>query len=515
MFRDNKKMFWLAAAGIALLFAVTRLWMLADIPRGLHVDEAGMAYDAYCLANFGTDRYLKHFPVYLINYGDGQSAMYAYLAAICVKLMGFSVFAVRLPGVIVNGIAVLFGSLLVKEAYGRRAALTAAGLLTVCPYFIMASRFGLDCNLFLGFFTLSVYWLWKAVKVRRCRLFAAAGCFFGLTLYTYSLSWITLPVFLLFVLICLIRSRSIIWKQFWAFCIPLGLLASPLLLFLAVNMLGRGEISTPFFTIPKLFAYRGAEISLANLKNGLQMLKSILFFGPLEYNAFPEFGTLYYISVPLVIAGACLCGRSALRAVRDRKITIDTFVFIMFFSVLCCGLVTADARVVNKSNAVFFSLVFFIVLSLRWLYRRYRKSIAAAGICYLVFFVCFSGYYYFRYPADRYPQEYFNDTVMKVVAHVSEEYPDRTVYLDTGGVMQADIYLLLQNQTSPYVFMREAESGQPRNYDGYCTFFPEETDRSGVYIINTNEEMADKLVDNGFTEEEYCGYRLYTADGIR
>ena len=127
-------------------------------------------------------------------------------------------------------------------------------------------------------------------------------------LYTYSLSWITLPVFLLFVLICLIRSRSIIWKQFWAFCIPLGLLASPLLLFLAVNMLGRGEISTPFFTIPKLFAYRGAEISLANLKNGLQMLKSILFFGPLEYNAFPEFGTLYYISVPLVIAGACLCG---------------------------------------------------------------------------------------------------------------------------------------------------------------------------------------------------------------
>ena len=104
---------------------------------------------------------------------------------------------------------------------------------------------------------------------------------------------------------------------------------------------------------------------------------------------------------------------------------------------------------------------------------------------------------------------------MKVVAHVSEEYPDRTVYMDTGGVMQADIYLLLQNRTSPYVFMREAESGQPRNYDGYCTFFPEETDRSGVYIINTNEEMADKLVDNGFTEEEYCGYRLYTVDGIR
>lgn len=103
---------------------------------------------------------------------------------------------------------------------------------------------------------------------------------------------------------------------------------------------------------------------------------------------------------------------------------------------LCCGLVTADARVVNKSNAVFFSLVFFIVLFLRWLYRRYRKSIAAAGICYLVLFVCFSGYYYFRYPADRYPQEYFNDTVMKVVAHVSEEYPDRTVYLDTGGVMR-------------------------------------------------------------------------------
>ena len=47
-----------------------RLLFLNEVPFGLHVDEAGMAYDAFSFANWGVDRYLNSYPVYLINYGD-------------------------------------------------------------------------------------------------------------------------------------------------------------------------------------------------------------------------------------------------------------------------------------------------------------------------------------------------------------------------------------------------------------------------------------------------------------
>ena len=70
---------------ILVCFAVfTRLYKIEELLNGLHVDEVGMGYDAFCIANYGVDRYLHHFPVYMINFGGGQSALYTYLAAIMV-----------------------------------------------------------------------------------------------------------------------------------------------------------------------------------------------------------------------------------------------------------------------------------------------------------------------------------------------------------------------------------------------------------------------------------------------
>ena len=53
---------------IIIIFTVfIHCFKIGSIPYGIDVDEMGMGYDAWCLANFGTDRYLNSFPVYLIN----------------------------------------------------------------------------------------------------------------------------------------------------------------------------------------------------------------------------------------------------------------------------------------------------------------------------------------------------------------------------------------------------------------------------------------------------------------
>lgn len=500
---------WIGWGVIVALFLFTRFFRLDSIPAGLHVDEVGMAYDAYSLANFGTDRYLNPFPVYLINYGDGQSALYAYLAALCIKVFGATTFAIRLPAVLSGGLVLIFGTLLIKEASGKKDALLYAFLVTVCPYFIMASRFGLDCNLFLGFFTMSLYWLWRAAKKGRLIGFLGAGLSFGVTLYTYSLSWLTLPLFLGLTFLFMLRCGKIRFREAFVFALPLGILAIPLLLFLVINMGRLGEIRTGLFTIPKLFAFRGGEFSLSNIKNGWQMLRSVLTYGPLSYNAFPRFGTLYYVSLPFIAIGFVLAFRQAWHEWREKRWSLNMLTVLMFVSVLGCGLLTADTRVINKSNAVFFSLVYFLAFGLRVVIRKWRSLAFGTVVVYSCLLVLFVQFYFFSYEQQIYPQEYFDDHMSKLVAYLEETCPERTKYIDTTGMMQGDMYILWETKTSPEVFMREAETGQPRNYDGYCTFYPDEVDIDGIYVVKTKEEVIPVLEEKGFTMKEYEGYRIY------
>jgi len=142
---------------ILLIAVLTRILFLEDVLQGLHIDEAGMAYDAFCLANYGCDRFLNKWPVYLINYQSGQSALYAYCSALLMKIIGINYYAIRLPAAISGIATVICGTLLVRDALGKKWSLLAMLLLAICPYFIMASRFGFDCNLMLGCTTLSLY----------------------------------------------------------------------------------------------------------------------------------------------------------------------------------------------------------------------------------------------------------------------------------------------------------------------------------------------------------------------
>ena len=110
---ENKtKIFFTIILVIAIFI---RIYRVQQIPHGLNVDEAGMAYDAYCLANYGTDRYLNHLPVYLINFGGGQSVLYAYITSILIRIMGCSIFTIRLPAIILGILAIIASYFMVKD----------------------------------------------------------------------------------------------------------------------------------------------------------------------------------------------------------------------------------------------------------------------------------------------------------------------------------------------------------------------------------------------------------------
>lgn len=103
---------------ILLVAMFTRLYRITEVPHGINVDEAGIAYDAYCLASNGTDRFLSKFPVYMINFGCGQSALYTYIDSIFIKMLGLNLFAIRLPAALLGIIAIVLSYFIAKKERG-------------------------------------------------------------------------------------------------------------------------------------------------------------------------------------------------------------------------------------------------------------------------------------------------------------------------------------------------------------------------------------------------------------
>lgn len=207
----RKQIIVLVLWGILLVgFGLTRLILLMELPAGYHIDEAGMAYDAWCLAQYGVDRYLKSWPAYLTNFGGGQSSLYAFLCAFLFKIFGWHTFLVRVPAVLFSMLNVIFGFKIARKIYSRDSYLPYAvgALLVICPYFILAGRFGLDCNLMLGMSTVFLYFFLKALENGMYKSYLVAGIMGGLVLYTYALTYIILPLFLVMSLLYCVRVKK-------------------------------------------------------------------------------------------------------------------------------------------------------------------------------------------------------------------------------------------------------------------------------------------------------------------
>ena len=118
---------------ILCLFSFLLFYRVNKIPIPYHVDEAGMVYDAGSLAAHGTDRWGYHFPIYLINYGGGQSALYMYLAAAAISMFGDNVVTVRLPAIMCSLLSAAVFGLLVHRESGRFASLISLGVFCLLP----------------------------------------------------------------------------------------------------------------------------------------------------------------------------------------------------------------------------------------------------------------------------------------------------------------------------------------------------------------------------------------------
>ena len=424
---------------ILFLCIVLRVYKLYDVPQGIHIDEAGMFVDAISLAETGMDRHGVRFPIYLENFGQGQSIMYAYLLIPFIKIFGNSIILIRIPSLFFGVLTVIFGYFIAKEVYDEKKSLLFMFLLAICPYFIQSSRIGLDCNLFLSFLVIGLFFYIRAIKNSNNCLFCLSGFIFGLSLYTYALSYIVIPVFMLCSLFFLLKNRFISFKNVFVVLIPILILAIPLLLFLLVNFGFMDEFSFIIFSIKRISIFRTSELGIMNVLDNLFAILELLSYDFYDYNALKLFGTVYYSLIPFFVYGLIVL-------IKHRENIVDKLVFLLFICCYFCLLFIQDINI-NKSNYIFFSIIYIVFVG--FINFSFKK------VKYIVLIVSFLLFVFVYYGNDRLDRFYFDNELFLMVGENYDMLKNKKVSIISSNnqpKIYFDLGLRLINSNGKIIF---------------------------------------------------------------
>lgn len=451
---------------------ILRLYHLKTNPAGINCDEAGTAYDAYCLGEYGTDRFGYPFPVYFVNYGVGQNALYTYLLIPFIKILGTSATIYRIPAVIGGMMTLFFGMKLSKDTFDKKLSLIVGGLITVCPFFIMSSRRCLECLILLGFSVMSIYLLTYAVKKQKKRYFILSGISFGLCLYCYSLSWIILPIYLLLMVIYLFRRKKINFTKLLSFSVPLFLLALPLMTFVYINTFEKDSIVTSFFSIINLPTYRVGEISFKNITNIINVLPTLFVQDDRRFTSFLDYGTLYLFSIPFVMTGFCITSIRYIKSLRKKEYEINIFIYTFFLASLLILLFVEDANQ-YRSNCIYFCFVYFLAVGIRFICEQlFHKRVlyGILGAMYAINFLAFARFYYTPKVQEKYPIIWFDfDYTAEIYEYLHQNNITTDVYFDEYNVTTYCV-AMLEYKVSPKDYM-SAGNDINGNYCKYKNLF--------------------------------------------
>ncbi len=162
---------------IILVGLFFRLYRLTTAPPGLNGDELFNAIDAAQI-RWG------NLPVYFEG-NNGREAFLFYLIALAQQLFGDTIFAMRLPSVLLGLACIPLAFSIGRNGFNRRVGLIAAGLTAVSLWPLMESRWALRAVSLTCLTALTVFLLQRAWRNGRWRDWLLAGVVHGLTLYTY------------------------------------------------------------------------------------------------------------------------------------------------------------------------------------------------------------------------------------------------------------------------------------------------------------------------------------------
>lgn len=484
-----------------LLIFITRIYKFGEIPNFIGVDEAGAAYDAYCLSKYGVDRYLNSFPLYLINFGGGQSALYSYATIPFIKLIGTNIIAYRLPELLFFLMGIVVCYILANKMKDKKIALLYTFLIIICPWNIEASRQGLDCNLLAPMFMLDVLLLVTANKNWH---YIVAGLAIGVTLYTYCLAWILIPVFLLIYIIYMLWVNRINFKQVILLGIPIALLATPLIYLILLNKGYVTRTNFGIFTIPKLFFFRQGEISINNLlQYGGYSLKTI----------FTDSRGIYLVELPFLLIGIVVGIKEFIKSIKEKEFSFTGFMTVVFIILLICNLLVVVGTL-NRANILYLPMLYLITIGISYLSKDSKWTIISILVILTALFVAFEVSYYNENLEQRRTRRYEDIELFQITEKLENDENLKNIakHFIITNKAEPYIFTMLATKPSPYdlKFLYEQKVKQYGNYFfEYDKLLIEDITKEKTIVVVTKgrEDIVESLENLNFSKEEtnlYC-----------
>ncbi len=255
---------------LVLVFAfLTRFIALGQVPSGLTVDEAAIAYNGYGIWTQRRDEWLNRLPVSFRSFGDYKAPLAIYVNAVSTAIFGLTPWGIRAPFAVASVLSVLFLMLLVERLWRDKTsksifyAAIAGFLMSATPWHIHFGRLGFENNFALLLVLMGAYFLLAQIKTERnvkgelmtkkwfsWRLLVS-GIALALSLYSYHSTKVFLPFFLIAILVAYGRY----WRQNWRLLILPVIIAGVMLLpLLKDSFYGEGltRANSSYFTDAEL-----------------------------------------------------------------------------------------------------------------------------------------------------------------------------------------------------------------------------------------------------------------------
>ena len=205
---------------ICLLFLVTRLYKISEIPLSVYWDEASIGYNAYSVLQTGRDEWGEFMPLHFRAFGEFKLPVYVYSVVASEFFFGLTIFAVRLPAVIFGLLSVIGLYLLVFElTKNKLLSLLSSFLFAITPWFFIFSRTGYEAVAGLAFFIWAPYFLNKRTLIFSTLLFVISA-------YSYNSFRILIPLVLVPFLLYFFYKKE--FKAVFVSILILGLSVIPI-----------------------------------------------------------------------------------------------------------------------------------------------------------------------------------------------------------------------------------------------------------------------------------------------
>jgi len=383
---------WFLFLFILSLGIFARTWEYRSLPPGIFTDEASIGVDSYSVYKYGMDRNGVTYPTEFIAFGPEQNALYGYMLIPLLAIFGLKPIIVRLPMLIYGILTLPLVYFVVKDNFDENLGLLSMFFLSISPWHILLSRWGLDQNFFPFMFLLAYACL--LATSRNNKWFILACVLFALCFYIYGPSYFIVPVFLTCSIWILIKNK-LIYRQYLIIGLSIFcLLAIPILVFLTINAFKFNAIHIGPVTIPRmpgqphfLSASGGFQTNLfQTLLNNLWILLTLLFkqTDGLIYNAFEPYGYFYKITFPFALFGIILLFKK-----QTLKPSVKNSTFLCWV-ISCLVFGVLQPVNINRINIIFIPLLICIATAFIWLGDKIKPILPIAICSFFIAFIAFT-----------------------------------------------------------------------------------------------------------------------------